>query len=162
MSARRLRLVALLGAAGVICLVSLAGAEDVTRDSYREAVEPLCKQNAEANARIFKGVRAMVRRQRLRPAAARFDAAAKALKQTVAQLRSVPPPPADEVRVAKWLGEVSEEAVLFQRTASTLRSGGVRAAYRMVSRLGHQAVVANAVMVPFNFDYCQLEPSRFT
>jgi hypothetical protein len=154
--------VACLGLLLALCFVSLAAAEEVTRDSYREAVEPICKQNAAANQRIFEGVRGMVRRHQLSAAAGRFTRAAKALKQTLAQLRQVPQPPADEQRLAKWLGDVSVEAALFERTAAMLRAGNLKGAYRFVARLSHQATVTNAVVFPFQFHYCQLDPSQFT
>jgi hypothetical protein len=162
MSSSRLRWAVCLGALFALCFASLAAAEEVTRDSYREAVEPICKQNAEANMRIFKGVRTMVRKQQFKTAAARFDKAAKALKQTVAQLRQVPPPPVDEARLKKWLDDVSIEVSLFEQTAAKLRAGNARAAIRLVSRLTHQANVSNSVVIPFEFHYCKLDPSRFT
>jgi uncharacterized protein YigA (DUF484 family) len=162
MSSSRLRWGACLGAVFALCFASLAAAEEVTRDSYREAVEPICKQNAQANMRIFNGVRTMVRQHRFKGAAARFDRAAEALKQTVAQLRRVPEPPADETRLKKWLDDVSAEVSLFEQTAAKLRTGDTHAALRLVSRLTHQANVSNAVVVPFEFHYCKLDPSRFT
>jgi hypothetical protein len=162
MSSSRLRWVVCLAAIFTLCLASLAAAEEVARDSYREAVEPLCKQNAQANQRIFKGVRKMVRQHQLKNAAARFDRAAKALKQTMTQLDRVPEPPADETRLRKWLADVSVEVSLFERTAAKLRAGDTRAAFLLVSRLTHQANVANSVVIPFEFHYCKLDPSRFT
>jgi hypothetical protein len=146
----------------LISLVSLAAAAEVTRDSYREAVEPICRQNTNANERIFKGVRAMVRHGELKRAAARFAKAARALKGTVAELRVVPRPPADESRLGKWLDEVSLEATLLEAVAAKLRAGNVRPAERMVARLSHQAVIANNQVIAFEFRYCHLEPARFT
>ena len=150
------------GAAPALCMGSLAAAEEVTRDSYREAVEPICMQNAQANERIFKGVRKMVRQHQLKQAAARFSAAASALKKAVTQLGRVPQPAADEARLKKWLDDVTVEVSMFEGTAAKLREGKVSAAFRMVSRLTHQAIVSNAVVVPFEFHYCKLDPSRFT
>jgi hypothetical protein len=151
-----------LGAVLSLCFGSLAAAEEVTRDSYREAVEPLCKQNAQANQRIFKGVRKMVRQHKLKSAAARFVKAATALDQTVTQLERVPEPSADETRLSKWLVDVSVEVSLFERTAARLRADDTRAAFLLVARLTHQANVANSVVIPFEFHYCKLDPSRFT
>jgi len=162
MSSPRLGWAACLGAVLLLCCGSLAAAEEVTRDSYREAVEPLCKQNAQANMRIFKGVRKMVRQHQLKSAAARFAKAAAALKQTMGQLERVPKPPADEIRLKKWLDDVSIEVSLFERTAAKFRADDARAAFLLVSRLTHQANVANSVVIPFEFHYCKLDPSRFT
>lgn len=145
-----------------ISVASLASAEEVTRDSYREAVEPICKQNTMANERIFKGVRAMVRRGESKRAARQFAKAARALTKTVAELRMVPRPAADESRLGKWLDEVSLEASLFEKIAGKLRAGKVSSAERMVAQLSHQAAVANNQVIAFEFHYCHLEPSRFT
>ncbi|HET8565810.1 MAG TPA: hypothetical protein VFL77_04970 [Solirubrobacterales bacterium] len=142
--------------------VAAAGAEEVTRNSYREVVEPICRTDTKANERIFAGVRAMVRRDELKPAAARFEKAAKALRRAVSQLRAVPRPVADEARLAKWLRDLSVEVSLFGRVATKLRAGEKAAAERMVIRLTSQASRANSLVLPFEFRYCKLEPSRFT
>ncbi|MFL5897843.1 MAG: hypothetical protein ACJ76D_05210 [Solirubrobacterales bacterium] len=150
--------VALAGAA-------LAGntlAAEVTRDAYREAVEPICKENTEANERIFRGVRTEVRSGELNKAALRFEKAATALERAVKQLKQVPQPSADGVRLKKWLGFVSGEVSLFDQVAGKLRDRERRAAARLVVRLTTQANRANAVVIPFEFNYCRLEPSRFS
>lgn len=158
--ARRLALGASVAALLVPALP--AGAAEVTRDSYREEVEPVCKLNTEANERIFKGVRAQVRRGEYRTAARRFDRAAKALKGALAQLRAVPRPAEDVERLEKWFGEIEKEVALFEATASKLRAGQKLSAQRMVVRLVNQAERANSVVIPFQFRYCRLDPSRFT
>jgi hypothetical protein len=154
--------VAVISLALFACCASLAAAEEVTRDSYREAVEPICKKDAKANERIFAGVRAMVHHKEFRSAAARFTKAAQALERAISELRKVPPPPADQARVGKWLEDVELEAKLFERVAGKLRAGDARGAERMVAQLSHQAVVANAQVIPLEFHYCELQPSRYT
>ena len=152
----------------ILCVLSLlapsAGAAEaeVTRTSYREAVEPICEANTEANERILAGVRHEVRAGRLRPAAAQFSRAARALERTIAELRAVAPPPADRSRLSRWLGKVSVEASLFERIASKLRAGQKAQAERMVVKLTNNANQANNVVTAFEFRYCRLEPSRFT
>lgn len=137
-------------------------AAEVTRDSYREEAEPICKVNTEANERIFKDVRAEVRQGKYKTAARQFDKASRALKGTLNQLRPIPRPPDDEERLEKWFGEVGKEVGLFEATAVKLRAGKRAAAQRLVVKLTHQATMANAVVIPFQFHYCLLEPSRFT
>ena len=145
-----------------LLLAASAAAAEVTRESYREAVEPICKSNTKANERIFKGVRAEVRHNELRPAARQFAKAAAALKQALAQLRAVPQPSADRARLAKWLGFVKDEAGLFEQTAAKLRAGQKGPAERMVVLLTHTANLANNSVFAFEFEYCRFEPSRFT
>jgi hypothetical protein len=139
-----------------------AAAAEVSRDSYREAVEPVCKVNTEANERIFAGVRAEVKSGKLKPASVQFEKAARALRGTLGQLKPLPRPPADVQRLAHWFAEIEKEISLFKATAAKLRGGNKSAAEKMVVRLTSQAERANAVVVPFQFRYCRLEPSRFT
>lgn len=54
-------LAALCGVALFAPLVSAALASEVTREGYREAVEPICKSNTQANERILAGVKQEVR-----------------------------------------------------------------------------------------------------
>jgi hypothetical protein len=159
-AARYLTAAALLLLA-VLTVNSARGAE-VTRASYREAVEPICKSNTQANERILKGVRAEVRHNELKPAAIQFERAAKALGRTLAQLKAVPQPSADQAKLTKWLGKVKEEVGLFAAVAAKLRAGHKAAAEEKVVRLTHNANLANNVVIVFEFQYCRFEPSRFT
>jgi succinylglutamate desuccinylase len=142
--------------------VPFAQATEVTRESYKEAVEPICKTNTEANEKILKGVRAEFKAGKLKVAAGRFSHAATALKKTVKQLKAVPQPTADEAKLAKWLKYVEEEANLFQRTAKKLRANDKAGAQAMVIRLTHNANQANNQVLGFEFRYCRFEPSKFT
>lgn len=139
-----------------------AGAAEITRDSYREAVEPICKSDTQANERILAPVKSEVRDGKLKLAAAQFAKAARALNAAVAELRAVPPPPADAARLQKWLGKVSVEADLFEQVARKLAAGDKAGAQKLVVKLSTQANAANNVVIPFQFRYCRLEPSRFT
>ena len=140
---------------------SALGAE-ATRASYREAVEPICKSNTEANERVLVGVRQEVRAGRLAPAASRFSRAAGALKKTIGELRAVTPPFGDRIRLLRWLGKVSVEASLFERISAKLRAGQKAEAERMVVKLTNNANLANNIVTPFEFEYCRFEPARFT
>lgn len=162
MSTRPLPAAALCAAILVVSLSSLALAAEATRESYREAAEPICKANTEANERILDGVRAEVRAGKLKPAAVKFSKAARELKATVAELRRLPRPSADRARLSRWLGKVEAEAVLFERVAAKLRAGERTEAQRMVVKLTTNAADANRIVIPFEFRYCRLEPARFT
>ncbi len=160
---RKARLGAIASAAIVLlAAASLALAAEVTRDSYREAVEPICKANTQANEKILGGVRKQVKQGKLKAASRQFTKAAKALRKTIAQLKAVPQPQADQARLAKWLRFVGVEASLFEKVAVKLKEGKKIAAQAMVIRLEHNASLANNVSTPFEFDYCRFEPSRFT
>jgi hypothetical protein len=142
--------------------VPMTEATETTRLEYKEAVEPICKANTEANEKILKGVRVEVREGKLKPAAVQFSRAGAALKKTSRQLGAVPQPAADQARLAKWLGYVKTEAELFQSTAKKLQAGNKNGALAMVIRLEHNANQANNQVLPFSFHYCRFEPSKFT
>jgi hypothetical protein len=142
--------------------IALAAAAEITREAYKEAVEPICKVNTEANERILGGVRSEVRAGKLKPAAARFAKAATELKKTIGQLRAVPRPSADVARLSRWLGKVSLEAGLFEQVAAKLRAGEKTEAQRVAVKLTSNAAKANNAVLAFEFEYCRFEPSRFT
>jgi hypothetical protein len=158
----RAALIAAAVVAAAVAFSALASAAEVTRDSYREAVEPICKTDTQANERILAGVKQEVRGGQLKPASAQFSKAARALNAAVAELRGVPQPPADSARLLKWLGKVTVEAGLFERVAKKLAAGDKAWAQKLVVKLSTQANAANNVVIPFQFQYCRLEPSRFT
>jgi len=140
----------------------VAQAEEVTRESYKEAVEPICKANTQANERILKGVRGKVKAGKLKAAAGQFSRAATALRKTHGELKAVPQPTADQTKLAKWLKYVEEEAGLFQKTAKKLNAGDKNGALGMVIKLERNANLANNQVLGFEFRYCRFEPSKFT
>jgi hypothetical protein len=152
----------LLTAIAVLVAAVPAAATEVTRASYTEVVEPICKVNTEANEKILKGARAEVKAGKLAPAAQKFAKAAVALKKTYAQLAAVPKPPADTAKLTKWLGYVKTEAAYFAAAAQKLKAGNKTAAEAEVVRLTHTATLANNQALGFEFEYCRFEPSRFT
>lgn len=154
--------VILVGLLALAAIAASANAAEVSRDSYREAAEPICKANTVANERILSGVRAQVKQGKLAAAGAQFTKAAKALKKTLNQLRVLPRPVADKARLAKWLAYVMEEVSLFEAAAQKLKAGDKFGAEKMVVRLTHTANLANNQVNGFEFDYCRFEPSRFT
>jgi len=151
-----------LSALAVLVAAIPATASEVSRDSYREAVEPICKANTTANERILGGVRKEVKQGKLKQASVQFSKAAKALRATIAQLKAVPQPSADRAKLARWLGYVGAEASLFERAAKKLKEGDRIGAQAMVIRLEHNANQANNQVLPFSFHYCRFEPSKFT
>ena len=146
----------------VVLLCALpAFAAEATREGYKEAVEPICKVNTEANEKILKGVRAKVKAGKLGPASKQFFAAARALKRTRAQLLRVPKPAADATRLTKWLRYVKTEVQLFEAVGRKLAKGEANSAQRMVVRLISNANQANNQVLDFGFRYCKFKPSKF-
>jgi hypothetical protein len=152
---------AALAATVALSAASLAWA-DVSRDEYKAAVEPICKRNGEANERILKGVRKMVRQGKLKRAGAKFIKASTALRRTHRELSAVPRPSADEARLTRWLGHVKVEADLFMKAGKALKAGKRGKAQRFVNKLTTNANKANATVLVFGFRHCRFNPAKFT
>jgi hypothetical protein len=151
-----------IGLAALLLCGGLAAAEDISRDSYREAVEPICRENTKANERILAGSRAEVRAGNLAPAAAKFKRAARALAKTLGELKAVPRPAADAARLSRWFSLIEAEQRLLAKTGAYLAAGRKGAALGMVVRLESTAARADNVVFAFEFHYCHFEPQRFT
>lgn len=139
-----------------------AAAAEVTRESYKAAVEPICKTNVEANERILKGVKSKVKAGKLDAAATQFSKAATATHKAVTKLKAVPQPTADEAKLAKWLQYIEQEEGYFRKIASKLKAGDKNGATAMQIRLQHTANQANNQVLAFEFKYCRVEPSKFS
>lgn len=148
----------------VVAMVAapFAQAAEVTRDSYKEAVEPICQRNVQADEKVLKGVKKKVKEGKLKPAAIQFTKAGAALEKASKELKGVPQPPADQTRLAKWLKFINEEVGLFRSTAKKLKAGDKNGATAMQIRLYHTADQANNTVLPFEFHYCRVEPAKFT
>jgi hypothetical protein len=139
-----------------------AMAAEVTRESYKEAVEPICKTNTQANEKILKGVRQKVKSGQLKQAGVQFEKAGKALHKAIVQIKAVPQPTADKAKLATWLKYVGEEEKLFLKGAKQLKAGQKTAAQETVLKLNSNANKANNQVLAFEFKYCRFEPSKFT
>ena len=156
------RVFALCTVTAFFAAASLAFAAEVSRTEYKEAVEPICKTNTIANEKTLKGVRKLVKEDKLKPAGEKFTKAGTALMKAYNQLKAVPQPTADEAKLAKWLSYVKTEAELFTKAGKKLKAGQRGAAQTLVNKLTTNANQANAQVLAFGFHYCRFEPSKFT
>jgi hypothetical protein len=154
------KLISMFAAAALLLAAVPAFAEE-TPETYKEAVEPICKTNTEANEKILKGVRANVKAGKLKLASRQVFAAARALKHAREQLLKVPKPTGDAARLTKWLGYVKTEVELFEATGRKLAHGERNAAQKMVVRLYTNARKTNNLVLDYEFRYCRFEPSKF-
>jgi hypothetical protein len=158
----RIVLLLTLAAALVAAITAAAAAAEVSRVEFRETAEPICKTDTQANERILSGVRKEVRSGALTPASRKFAKAASALKGALRQLEALPRPSADEARLQKWFASVKTEVAYFEAVSRKLKAGQTDAAEHLVNKLTVTANKANNQVLPFEFTYCRLEPSRFT
>jgi hypothetical protein len=153
----------ILSFAAVAALVAAvpSSAAEVTPPSYKEAVEPICKTNTEANEKILKGVRENVKTGKLKKASRQVFAAAKALKRTREQLLGVPKPTEDAARLTKWLKGMKTEIELLEATGRKLAKGEKNGALKMVVRLESNARQTNNLVLDYEFRYCRYQPGKF-
>jgi hypothetical protein len=141
--------------------VPLAGAAELTRPEYVTRVEPICKRNTEANKRIFAGATEQVKEGRLKAASTHFTRATAAFNKTIAQLKAVPQPVADEAKLAKWLGYLQVESSYLERIGKALAHEDKAKAQTLSVRLNRNSNLANNTVLSFGFDYCKIDPARF-
>jgi hypothetical protein len=155
------KLIVSFAAVAMLLAAVPAPAAELSPQEYKEQVEPICKEDTEANEKILKGVRQKVKSGKLDAAAKQFSRAAKALKHARAQLLQVPKPSEDAARLTKWLGYVKTEVGLFESVSRKLASGQANSAQKMVVRLINNARLANNQVLDYQFRYCRLQPSKF-
>lgn len=142
-------------------LTALAVAE-TTRDEYKEKVEPICKADQRSSDRYLKGVKRLVRQDKLKPAATDFSKAAGALERAEKQLAAVEQPPADASKLSQWLSGIKGEVTLMRSIGKAFKSGDKAKGSTLAVKLQNNANRINNLVIPFQFKYCRIEPSQYT
>lgn len=158
------RLVAALAAALALAAPPAFGAETAegpTRPEYVARLERICKPGSEATQRAVRGVRADVRGERLRVAAAKFARAGRIFGRTVHAISTVPRPPEDRQTLARWFEALAKEKFYLGGIVASLRADDVARFQRVSAAFIHQGNRANTIVVSFGFNYCSFKPSRF-
>jgi hypothetical protein len=137
------------------------GAEETTREQYVAAVEPICKQNSEANSRILKGVKDQVKQDKLVPAGKRFVRASSALGKAVTKIAAVPQPSADAAKLTKWVGYLKQEKTFLQKIGQALKAKDKFHAQKLAVELNKNNNKANNTVISFGFEECRIDSSRF-
>ena len=152
-------MVALLVAVPVA--LAAEGEAEISRPEYVAKLEPICKANTNANARILKGVKRQVQRGKLGPAGKRFIRASRALGRSVRVMARVPRPAADTTRLSKWLGYLVREKRFLQLIGKSLKSGNKYKAQKLAVKLNRNNNQANNTVISFGFRECRIDSSRF-
>ena len=143
-------------------LVFAAVAVAIERPEYVAQVEPICKTNKEASDRYLKPVKKLVRRDRLREAGSRFAKAARALQRAHRQLAAVEKPAADSAKLTKWLSEIKAQVALMKTISAKFNQGNKSKATSLAVKLQNNANKANTLVIAFSFNYCKIDPSKYT
>jgi hypothetical protein len=164
-SARKSSL-SLLGPAAAAALLiaaplALAIAEPPTRAEYKEAVEPICKQNTETSSTILKGVKGQVKQDKLVPAGKRFVRASAALGKAVSQIAALPKPTEDVTKLDKWIGYLKQEKTYLQKIGQALKAKDKFEAQQAAVKLNQNNNRANNTVISFGFHHCRIDSSKF-
>ena len=133
-----------------------------TREEYKADVEPICKTNKQASDKYLKGVSKLVKEDKLKPAGQAFAKAAKALEEAHKDLAAVPQPAADSAKLTKWLKEIKAEAALMKTISAKFMQGNKSKATSLAVKLQNNAKKANNQVVLFSFNYCKIDPAKYT
>src|SRR6188768_2693766 len=109
--------------AAMMAFAAIAAADTAEREAYKAQVEPICKKNKQESDRLLKGVKQLVKNDKLKPAATAFAKAATALEKAQKQLAAVPQPPADSAKLDKWLSEIKSEISLMRKISKKFKAG---------------------------------------
>ena len=146
-------------------LVFAAVAVAIERPEYAAQVEPICKKNKEASDRLLKPVKSLVKKDKLKQAGQAFAKAASALEKAQKQLSVVEKPAADSARLTKWLSEIKAEVALMKTISANFNKNtkaGKSKATSLAVKLQNNATKANNQVVIFQFNYCKIDPSKYT
>lgn len=152
---------AALALAALLAAVPLASAAEVTVPEYRERAEPVCKTNVEANKHIFKGVKGLVKRGKLKPASRHFKRAARAFGKTIGQLAQIPRATGYEKKLGKWLTLLHKTKGTVAKIGNALAAEKKHKAESFSVELHRLSNKANNTVLDFSFNYCRIEQSRF-
>jgi hypothetical protein len=154
---------ALVAALAALMLLAVpAFAAEVSREEYKAKVEPICQKNAQESEKFLKGVKKMVKQNKLKQAGTAFSKAAGALEGAEKELAAVPQPTADEAKLGKWLTDIKGEVKLMRQISTAFKSGNKGKGSSLSVKLQHNADTANGVVVVFGFNYCKIDPSKFS
>jgi len=143
-------------------LVFAAVAVAIERPEYVAQVEPICKKNKEASDRYLKPVKQWVKQDKLKQAGTAFKKAALALEKAQKELSAVEKPAADSAKLTKWLSEVKAQVALMKTISAKFLAGNKGKATSLTVKLQNNANKANTLVIAFSFNYCKIDPSKYT
>jgi hypothetical protein len=162
MSSPRKNLVRVVFASLASLLVFAAVAVAIERPEYKDLVEPICKSNKAAADRLLGPVKGLVKKEKLKPAGTAFAKAATELEKTQKKLAAVPQPPTDAAKLTKWLSEIKAEVGLMRTISKKFLQGNKSKATSLAVKLQNNATKANNGVIAFGFNYCKIDPSKYT
>ena len=162
---RTLTTAALVIAATTLAAISASAAilpgANPTRPEYVAEVEPICKQNTDANKPILKAARQKVNAKNLKGAGADFFKVSANFGRALKLIEAVPRPAEDSARLEKWFGFLKIVQTNLRKVGKALKEENkVRASHEKI-RAERSSNAANNVSFVFGFQSCRLTPAQF-
>lgn len=148
-----------------LVFAAFAVADTAEREAYKAKVEPICKSNKAAADRLLGPVKGWVKENKLKQAGKAFSKAAAELEKTQKELAGVPQPTSDATTLGKWLSEIKAEVALMKTISSNFNKNtkaGKSKATSLAVKLQNNATKANNLVIVFQFNYCKIDPSKYT
>jgi hypothetical protein len=142
-------------AVALLAIAPLAGGEEQTRESYKAQVEPLCSANREANERIMDGARERVNKGKLEAAGKQFIRVSDSFGGLIRRIAAVPPPPADDHRVDRWLEQMRLLKSRLRNVGRYYKAGEeIKGAHESILA-ERSGIAANNISIVFKVRYCR-------
>ncbi|HSR93258.1 MAG TPA: hypothetical protein VLK56_00190 [Solirubrobacterales bacterium] len=142
-------------AVALLSIAPLAHGEEQTRETYKAQVEPICQANRKANERIMAGARDRVNAGKLELAGKQFIRVSASFGGLIKQLAPVPPPPADQRRVERWLDSMRLLQQRLRNVGKYYRAGERIKATHEAILAERSGLSANNTSIVFGFHYCR-------
>ncbi|HZK15330.1 MAG TPA: hypothetical protein VFC52_01910 [Solirubrobacterales bacterium] len=139
----------------LLAIAPLAHGEEQTRESYKAQVEPICEANRVANERIMSGTRERINKDKLVPAGKQFIRVSHSLGGLINRIQTVPPPPADERRVGRWLRFMRLLKTRLRKVGKYYKEGAeIKAAHESILA-ERSGLSANNISIVFKVRNCR-------
>ena len=143
-----------------LCTFAVAGASPIPPE-YVAHLEAICKPHAMATQRTMNGIKPLVRAEHYGPAAAKFSRATNLFDATVREISTIPRPPTDTTRLAKWFVYLGRQQSLLKTITAQLRARYAIAVQRLTARFIKKGHLANNEVIALDFNHCRFKLSRY-
>jgi hypothetical protein len=103
----------------------------------------------------------LVRAENFGSAAAKFSRATSLFDATVREISTVPRPPTDTARLAKWFVYLDRQQSLLKTITTQLRAGRAIAVQRLTARFIKNGNLANNEVIALGFNYCRFKLTSY-
>jgi hypothetical protein len=126
-----------------------------TRESYKTAIEPLCRTNREAAERIMEGAQRRIDKHEFTAVGKQFIRVSVSFGGLIPRIAAVPRPLGDEHRVDRWLEQMRLLRSRLRNTGKYYKAGEDIKAAHETALAQRSAIAANNISIVFKVRYCR-------